>query len=179
VAARVGFQSATLRTEGTELTTESPRPTNQIICIDRSNKLYEERLLLLSHYLYYLYYIIYCIIISINIRNEYLIICFVLRHKFLDDAYVLHFPFGILGFHYFYLERDVWGLIYMFTLGLFGIGWLVDLFRMPWLVSGANKRLEDELRMMAEIREQLGMQPTTVIIRDYNYQQPPNGTGMQ
>ena len=30
------------------------------------------------------------------------------------------------------------GFVYLFTLGLLGIGWLVDLFRMPYLVKEAN-----------------------------------------
>jgi len=78
------------------------------------------------------------------------------RHKFVDDAYVLAVPFGILGAHHFYLERPVWGVLYLFTLGLGGIGWLIDLCRMPCLVSDTNKRLEDDLRMVVEIRHQLG-----------------------
>lgn len=105
-------------------------------------------------------------------------ICFVSRHKFVDDAYVLAFPLGVLGLHHFYLERHVWGVLYFFTLGLFGIGWLVDLCRMPCLVSGANERIEEELRMVAEIREQLGVQPRTVIRREFHYPQTPIGTGM-
>ena len=67
------------------------------------------------------------------------------------------FPLGILGLHHFYLERPAWGTLYFFTFGLFGIGWLIDLCRMPCLVNDTNKRLEDDLAMMAEIRQQLGV----------------------
>ncbi len=61
-----------------------------------------------------------------------------LRH--LDDAYIYAFPFGILGFHRFYLSGPRMGLLYFFTAGLFLVGWLTDLVRMPWLVKAANEK---------------------------------------
>ena len=42
------------------------------------------------------------------------------------------------GFHHFYLRNYGMGFLYLCTLGLLGIGWLVDLFRMPSLVKKAN-----------------------------------------
>ena len=39
--------------------------------------------------------------------------------------------FGFLGAHRFYYGKPVTGTIYFFTLGLLGIGWLVDLFLIP------------------------------------------------
>ncbi len=36
--------------------------------------------------------------------------------------------FGFIGAHRFYYGRPISGTIYFFTLGLFFIGWLVDLF---------------------------------------------------
>ena len=41
--------------------------------------------------------------------------------------------FGFLGAHRFYFGRPVSGTVYLFTFGLLGIGWLVDLFLMPSL----------------------------------------------
>ncbi|HPS41044.1 MAG TPA: DUF4236 domain-containing protein [Anaerolineaceae bacterium] len=35
---------------------------------------------------------------------------------------------GYFGGHYFYVDRIGKGLLYFFTVGLFGIGWLVDIF---------------------------------------------------
>ena len=61
-----------------------------------------------------------------------------LRH--LDDAYIYAVPFGILGFHRFYLNGPLMGLLYFFTAGLFLLGWLTDLVRMPWLVMAANEK---------------------------------------
>ncbi|KAK3094594.1 hypothetical protein FSP39_003756 [Pinctada imbricata] len=62
--------------------------------------------------------------------------------KTLDDAYLLWFPLGILGLHHFYLNRPVWGLVYFFTFGLFGLGWLVDLFRIPFLLKTCNSEID-------------------------------------
>ncbi|XP_012943818.1 uncharacterized protein LOC106013227 [Aplysia californica] len=62
------------------------------------------------------------------------------KEKTLDDAYMIWFPFGILGAHHFYLGRFTWGLIYMATAGVFTIGWILDVFRMPILVRESNQR---------------------------------------
>ena len=39
--------------------------------------------------------------------------------------------FGFLGAHRFYYGKPVTGTIWFFTLGLLGIGWLIDLFLIP------------------------------------------------
>ena len=39
--------------------------------------------------------------------------------------------FGFLGSHRFYFGRPISGTIWFLTLGLLGIGWLVDLFLIP------------------------------------------------
>jgi restriction system protein len=43
-------------------------------------------------------------------------------------AFVLCLALGMMGAHYFYVGRFGRGLLYLFTAGLFGIGWLVDIF---------------------------------------------------
>lgn len=48
--------------------------------------------------------------------------------------------FGFMGAHRFYFGRPVSGTIYFFTLGLLGIGWVVDLFLMPGLDEQADRR---------------------------------------
>lgn len=60
------------------------------------------------------------------------------NRKYIDDAYVLAFPLGFLGLHHFYLQRHGWGMLYFFTFGLLGVGWLVDLIRLPYLVAEYN-----------------------------------------
>lgn len=50
--------------------------------------------------------------------------------------------FGFMGAHRFYYGKPVSGTIYFFTLGLFFIGWIVDLFLMPSLDRQADNRFE-------------------------------------
>jgi len=50
--------------------------------------------------------------------------------------------FGFTGAHRFYYGRPVSGTIYFFTLGLFLIGWLVDLFLIPGMDRDADLRFE-------------------------------------
>ncbi len=47
---------------------------------------------------------------------------------------------GFLGAHRFYFGRPISGTIYFFTLGLLGIGWLVDLFLIPGMDASADRR---------------------------------------
>ena len=51
--------------------------------------------------------------------------------------------FGFLGAHRFYFGRPVSGTIYLFTLGLLGIGWLIDLLLMPGLERSADRRYQE------------------------------------
>lgn len=46
--------------------------------------------------------------------------------------------FGFLGAHRFYYGKAVSGTIWFFTLGLLGIGWLIDLFLIPGMSEDAN-----------------------------------------
>jgi len=48
--------------------------------------------------------------------------------------------FGFTGSHRFYYGKPISGTIYFFTLGLLGIGWLIDLFLIPSLDRQANLR---------------------------------------
>jgi TM2 domain-containing membrane protein YozV len=48
--------------------------------------------------------------------------------------------FGFLGAHRFYYGRPITGTIWFFTLGLLGIGWLVDLFLIPSMDRQADRR---------------------------------------
>ena len=48
--------------------------------------------------------------------------------------------FGFLGSHRFYFGKPVSGTIYFFTLGLFLIGWIVDLFLIPGMDRDADAR---------------------------------------
>lgn len=48
--------------------------------------------------------------------------------------------FGFTGAHRFYFGKQISGTIWFFTLGLLGIGWLIDLFLIPSLNRQAALR---------------------------------------
>ena len=48
--------------------------------------------------------------------------------------------FGFFGAHRFYFGKRVSGTIWFFTLGLFLIGWLIDLFLIPGMERQAERR---------------------------------------
>lgn len=50
--------------------------------------------------------------------------------------------FGFTGSHRFYFGKPVSGTVYFFTLGLLGIGWLIDLFLIPSLDRKADRRFK-------------------------------------
>jgi len=50
--------------------------------------------------------------------------------------------FGFTGSHRFYFGRPISGTIYFFTFGLFGIGWIIDLFLIPSLDRQADLRFQ-------------------------------------
>ncbi len=50
--------------------------------------------------------------------------------------------FGFTGAHRFYYGKPVTGTIWFFTLGLLGIGWLIDLFLIPSMDRQADLRFE-------------------------------------
>ena len=46
-------------------------------------------------------------------------------------GYLLWFFLGLVGAHRFYYGRPLSGVIWFLTLGLLGIGWLIDIFLIP------------------------------------------------
>jgi len=53
-------------------------------------------------------------------------------------AYILWFFFGVLGVHRFYCGKFITGTIWLLTGGVFGIGWFVDIFLIPFMVANDN-----------------------------------------
>ena len=47
---------------------------------------------------------------------------------------------GFTGSHRFYFGKPISGTIYFFTLGLLGVGWLIDLFLIPSMDRQADLR---------------------------------------
>ncbi|MCG8686174.1 MAG: TM2 domain-containing protein [Desulfobacterales bacterium] len=48
--------------------------------------------------------------------------------------------FGFIGAHRFYYGKPISGTIYFFTLGLLGIGWIIDFFLIPSMDAEADLR---------------------------------------
>jgi hypothetical protein len=55
-------------------------------------------------------------------------------------AYLLWFLLGIFGGHKFYVGKTGMGILYLFTAGIFLIGWFIDVFTLGAQVNAANAR---------------------------------------
>lgn len=44
-------------------------------------------------------------------------------------AFLICYALGLFGGHYFYVGKTGMGMLYLFTAGLFGIGWIADMIR--------------------------------------------------
>ncbi len=51
--------------------------------------------------------------------------------------------FGFMGAHRFYYGKPATGVLWFFTLGLLGIGWLIDLFLIPSMDNEADNRFKE------------------------------------
>ncbi len=51
--------------------------------------------------------------------------------------------FGFLGAHRFYFGKQITGAIWFCTLGLLGVGWLVDLFLIPSMDRQADRKYSE------------------------------------
>lgn len=52
----------------------------------------------------------------------------------------LFWIFGFTGAHRFYYGKQITGTIWFFTLGLLGIGWLIDVFLIPSMDRTADRK---------------------------------------
>ena len=48
--------------------------------------------------------------------------------------------FGCFGAHRFYFGKPISGIVWLFTFGLLGVGWIIDLFFIPAMEEEANRR---------------------------------------
>ena len=74
--------------------------------------------------------------------------------KSVGVAYVLWFFLGGLGIHKFYLGRTGWGIAYLLTGGILGIGWIIDLFTLPQQVRAANETTTGEAAVTTQTEQQ-------------------------
>jgi TM2 domain-containing membrane protein YozV len=51
--------------------------------------------------------------------------------------------FGFIGAHRFYYGKQITGVVWFFTLGLFFIGWIIDLFLIPGMERQAERRFDE------------------------------------
>lgn len=51
--------------------------------------------------------------------------------------------FGFTGAHRFYYGKQISGTIWFFTLGLLGIGWLIDVFLIPSMDRQADRKYQE------------------------------------
>ncbi|MCH7741756.1 MAG: TM2 domain-containing protein [Proteobacteria bacterium] len=80
------------------------------------------------------------------------------RERNLTTAYILWLTLGLIGAHKLYLRRPLMALLYLFTLGLFLIGWVVDLFTMAEQVDDCNDRIyenEDSTLMEEHLEDRI------------------------
>ncbi len=75
--------------------------------------------------------------------------------------------FGGCGIHRFYLGRYGTGILYLFTFGLFGVGQLIDLFRIPRMVEHEN--LKWQLRQGTTVNINIHGQTGQSIAIDQGY----------
>ncbi len=56
-------------------------------------------------------------------------------------SYVVWFLGGLFGYHRFMLCKPLTGLLWALTLGVAGIGWIVDAFLLPGMTREGNQQL--------------------------------------
>jgi len=76
------------------------------------------------------------------------------KNKSKGVAYFLWLFLGLLGFHKFYLEKHLMGIIYFFTAGLLGVGWFIDLFTLGNQVDAYNALHQDSKQQQSQQQSQ-------------------------
>lgn len=61
--------------------------------------------------------------------------------------FIVTLLFGLLGVHKFIMGQKTMGFVYLFTAGLFGIGWFIDLFAIWNVVEKHNELVAKDLKI--------------------------------
>lgn len=70
------------------------------------------------------------------------VIQYVVPLKSVGTAYLLWAFFGLIGAHHYYLGKVGRGVLYSLTLGVLGLGVLVDLFTLKSQVRNVNRAIQ-------------------------------------
>jgi len=70
---------------------------------------------------------------------------YLVRSKEKGTVYALWLMLGLFGGHHFYLDRLLHGCVAVVTLNFLGLGWLVDLFWLPYYTRSCNSRVPAEV----------------------------------
>ena len=73
------------------------------------------------------------------------------KQKSIGKGYLYLIFTGVFGGHRFYLGHYLLGILYFMTLGVFGLGLIIDLFRLPSLIEAYNTQTEEQLEHDAEL----------------------------
>ncbi|EGC40338.1 hypothetical protein DICPUDRAFT_74102 [Dictyostelium purpureum] len=72
------------------------------------------------------------------------------KEKSLVKAYIIWFFTGIFGFHRLYLEDYEFFFIFLISAGIFGVGFIVDLFYLPTLVRRYNENVKKQKDIISQ-----------------------------
>jgi len=79
-------------------------------------------------------------------------------------GYVL-WLFGFTGAHRFYYGKPKTGTLYFFTLGLFFVGWIIDLFLIPAMDRQADLRFKEGKLIPIRFQFETNYSKTTLCIK--------------
>ncbi|MCR4559611.1 MAG: NINE protein [Bacteroidales bacterium] len=91
-------------------------------------------------------------------------------------AFLLWFFLGVLGIHRFYVHKWGTGILWLLTLGLAGIGWIIDLFLLGTMVDNYN--LKKNMKRISKSTAELAV-GTADFVQNVNSQTEENATAEQ
>ncbi|CAJ1344529.1 unnamed protein product [Effrenium voratum] len=84
-------------------------------------------------------------VVSVQVEGQPMSVDYLVRSKEKGTVYALWLMLGLFGGHHFYLDRLLHGCVAVVTLNFLGLGWLVDLFWLPYYTRSCNSRVPAEV----------------------------------